>query len=383
MGMHLFVVRSFAIIITLKCISMRTLKILQLSDIHFDPYFQEGASIYTSCHRKGFVNLKESSSKLWGDQCDSSEFLIEATLKQVSERHVDISHIILTGDNFRHDDDSEIPVSRDEIYWANTRLKSLISFYFPYAYIYFCLGNHDVLLHDCLGPGPNLDLQLLKNVWLGDEVQSNSFDRGGYWSKRISENLKIISVNTLYYSKKNTLAGSCGDLNGPGWQQLSWLKNQLFAALSDNLKVIIIGHIAPMDVLYHTDCLAGFVDILGQFPGVVSAQIYGHSHLDDISILKRSNVSVGFALTAPSIVPTYNPGYRVYYFDDVNGSLLDYHQFYTSRHHQNINYVMGYGCAKEFGAGPMDLVYFEYLLNREKFQSSVKIRRNRYRTACY
>jgi len=362
----------------------RTLKILQLTDIHFDIYFEEGSSIYTSCHRKsGSSVLEDTANNLWGEQCDSSEILIDSTLKHVNDTFLDIASIFITGDSFRHDEDKEIPVSHDEIIWANNKLKSIIKFYFPLADIHFCLGNHDVILHDCLAGGPNSDIQHLKNIWLEDNAV-DSFDFGGYQSNMISENVKIISINSLYFSKNNLLVKSCSDSTSPGALQLAWLENELKDAQFHSFKVIIIGHIPPIDAFYHSDCCELFKDIIWRYPNTVTVQIYGHTHLDDFYILKKSNIPFSFALTAPSVVPTYNPAYRVYYLDEANGSLLNYYQYYAPRRQQqNIEYLLEYECANSFGKGPMNLEYFIYILWRERLQSSIKIKRNKYRTVCY
>lgn len=82
-------------------IKSNNLKILHITDIHFDPYFKSGSSIYSFCHRHT-NNSDELSSLYWGRECDSSEYLIKKTLDHISHQNYSISFIFLTGDNLRY-----------------------------------------------------------------------------------------------------------------------------------------------------------------------------------------------------------------------------------------------------------------------------------------
>lgn len=89
-----------SIFILTPCIC-NIIRILQLSDIHYDPYFLKNSSIYSFCHRFPSQEKEELSNGFWGRECDSSSELIEATLQQISSQNLNISVIFLTGDNSR------------------------------------------------------------------------------------------------------------------------------------------------------------------------------------------------------------------------------------------------------------------------------------------
>lgn len=78
-----------------------TIKVLHLTDIHYDPYFLANSSIYSFCHKPRIGHDEEISNELWGRECDSSALLVEQSLQQISAQNINISFIFLTGDNSR------------------------------------------------------------------------------------------------------------------------------------------------------------------------------------------------------------------------------------------------------------------------------------------
>ena len=76
-------------------------RILHLTDIHYDPYFTAYSSIYSSCHRISRNENEEVSNYLWGRECDSSSLFVKRTFHQISADNNNISLIFLTGDNSR------------------------------------------------------------------------------------------------------------------------------------------------------------------------------------------------------------------------------------------------------------------------------------------
>lgn len=80
------------------------IRLLHLTDIHFDQYFQPESVIISFCHRKPTNKNDEVSSVLWGRECDSSIELFEMMLVQSKSLLKDaISLILLTGDNIRQE----------------------------------------------------------------------------------------------------------------------------------------------------------------------------------------------------------------------------------------------------------------------------------------
>ena len=88
----------------------RLLKFLQITDIHFDPYFSPGTR--TDCgepvccrSNNGPANSKSSMAGLWGDymECDTPYFTVENSLQRIRTRHPDVDVWFMTGDLPPHD----------------------------------------------------------------------------------------------------------------------------------------------------------------------------------------------------------------------------------------------------------------------------------------
>lgn len=265
------------------------------------------------------------------------------------------------------------------------RLKTWLNHYFLDVPIVFCIGNNDVIVHDAFLPGPNDDIELLGDVWIRDfgDRYSESFRIGGYWSIWIGQAIKIISLNTLYFFKNNYLAPSCRSNSSPGSLQLNWLESELKDTRGKKAKAIIIGHIPPIDIFYHDDCLEKYLNVIHSFTNIISFQSFGHIHMDYSFILKYYGMPVGFALISPALSPVFNPSYRIYEISGINGSFLDYHQFYAPLSDQEFYFRREYSCQEAFGNGMLNLEYFLNLQSREYHSSSFKIKRKRFKFVSY
>lgn len=287
----------------------------------------------------------------------------------------------------RHDDDDQLPKTRDEIIWTNIKLKIWLNQYFPDVPIIFSIGNNDVLVHDSILPEPNNDINTLKEIWLKDFNSDciHKFENGGYWSFWTSFNLKVISLNTLYFFKNNILSSECDSEFSPGNIQIKWLKSELRAAQDQCAKVIIIGHVPPIKVFYYKTCLNEYFKAIHNYSSIISFQCFGHTHIDDFLILKSQDLElpIGFALISPALSPVFNPSYRIYELSKTNGSLVDYHQYYANLNTPSISYKKEYSFQEEFGNGQLNFEYFLNLRLREERSCSLKIKRKRFKFVSY
>jgi hypothetical protein len=285
----------------------------------------------------------------------------------------------------RHDDDDQIPISLDEIIWSNNQLKSWFQYYFPNIPIIFSIGNNDVSIHDALASKSSIDLDSLGNIWMIDfpEEQVISFKTGGFFCSWISSRIKIISLNTLYYFKSNYLIESCKSRSSPGSIHLEWLNLELKDAQKKQAKVLIIGHIPPIKLFYHENCLKKLLTMFKKYSKNISFQAYGHIHIDDFFVLKYSEAPIGLAFVSPALSPVFNPSYRIYEVDGNDGSLLDYHQFYAPLNAETFEFVKEYSCKESFGKADLTLEYFINIKLHELKNSSLRIQRKRYRKVRY
>lgn len=85
-------------------------KVLQLTDIHFDPYFSPGSR--TDCGEpvccrtlNGPGRTINHMASIWGDytDCDTPFFTVQNSLQRVSQEHSDVSYWLMTGDLPPHD----------------------------------------------------------------------------------------------------------------------------------------------------------------------------------------------------------------------------------------------------------------------------------------
>lgn len=103
--------------------------------------------------------------------------------------------------------------------------------------------------------------------------------------------------------------------------QLQWLINELADSEINGQKVMIVNHIPPSTELVKS-YLHNYIRILDRFQHLITAHYYGHTHLDEVFLVKSNlgnnqTKSVSVAYVAPSLT-TYsrlNPGYRIFTLD--------------------------------------------------------------------
>ena len=85
-------------------------KVLQLTDIHFDPYFAPGSRNDCGepvCCRvvNGPSDSNSHMASMWGHytDCDTPFFTVQNSLQRISKEHPDVSYWLMTGDIPPHD----------------------------------------------------------------------------------------------------------------------------------------------------------------------------------------------------------------------------------------------------------------------------------------
>ncbi|CAB0033583.1 unnamed protein product [Trichogramma brassicae] len=249
------------------------LKILQISDTHFDPLYEVGSNADCGeplCCRasSGAPNSSKSAAGKWGDyrKCDTPVILLENAIKHIAKTHKDIDAIYWTGDLPPHD----VWVQTREDNIANLKFTSkLMAKYFKGIPIFPSVGNHESVPVDGTDP---LD-------------------------------------------------------------QLAWLSKELQSAEDKGEKVHIIGHIPPGGKECLKSWSSSYYDIINRYEGTIMAQFFGHTHWDEFEIfydLENLKRPVNIAYIAPSITPweNVNPAYRIYYVEGdhlkTNRAIIDH-----------------------------------------------------------
>lgn len=313
-----------------------TLKVLHLSDTHYDPDYEAGTNNNCGdplcCRRtSGKPKSRKDRAGYWGDygKCDTPRRLIESMNENIAYLHPDIDYIIWTGDLPPHDVWNQ--TKEGNLHVIRETVKQLLD-YFPYTPIFPALGNHESSPVNSFAPpyvAGDYGVEYLYNEldrhwqkWLPQDT-SNTVRKGGFYSVLVRPNFRIISMNMNYCNNKNwwLLLNS----TDPG-QELQWLIYELQGAELRGEKVHIIGHIPPG----HPDCLKvwshNYYTIINRYESTITAQFFGHTHFDEYQLFydeyQRHRVT-NIAYIGPSVGSYYslNPGYRIYTIEgDYEGS---------------------------------------------------------------
>ncbi|KAK8388912.1 hypothetical protein O3P69_020698 [Scylla paramamosain] len=309
---------------------MPTLKVLHLSDTHYDPEYQEGSNADCDeplCCRASSGPVKSPGDRAgyWGDyrKCDTPSRTIHSMLQHIAQAHPDIDYIIWTGDLPPHD------------IWNQTREGNLdviratinqMMVYFPKTPIFPALGNHESAPVNSFPPPFVMDnhgvgwlyeeLAYQWQRWL-PEASSPTIRKGAFYSVLVRPGFRIISLNMNYCNNKNwwLLLNSTDPA-----QELQWLIYELQNAEDKGEKVHILGHIPPG----HSDCLKvwshNYYTIVNRYEATITAQFFGHTHYDEFELFYDENDRhrvTNIAYIGPSVTSYYklNPGYRIYYVE--------------------------------------------------------------------
>jgi sphingomyelin phosphodiesterase acid-like 3 len=158
----------------------------------------------------------------------------------------------------------------------------------------------------------------------------NTFTIGGYYSAEpAGTNLMVIGLNTILFCQAFSSGPDANDSIVAA--ELDWLDSKLAAAEVKGKKVWILmhappgadigttakpanvdsnGHIASATMMWWPAYQTRFLQILSNYPGIISLTLAGHTHMDEYRILPSSDA---LEIT-PSISPWFgnNPAFKVF-----------------------------------------------------------------------
>jgi sphingomyelin phosphodiesterase acid-like 3 len=367
---------------------------LWLSDLHLDPYYGQPSAYGKS--KSGCTTEDSITSKPYGlVGCDAPLSLIGETLKHIASSD-DASQknpgfILITGDFARHGTDTlSHPVT--ETGSILRFLTEAIQSYFPSnstadgtnstlspMTVIPTLGNNDVTpdyyldLMDSTNTNKILQMALngLRDFFVSDD-EIESFSRGGYFARNVSDTLTVLSLNTIFYSINHQPAWQTSPLSPSRLDdpmgQFKWLKEQLNLASTTGRSVYIAGHIPPSigsfrhAQFWNDHYLERYFDILEEAERdnnldsqhsrrqIVAGHLFGHLHSEEFRLLRPTRTSSASKaevpldsadesnvwndnlplLIASSVTPVYgaNPSYRLVQYQDEDGTILDYQTFF-------------------------------------------------------
>lgn len=342
--------------------------VLHLTDIHYDPLYRPGLS--NDCNEPlccRIPNKPGSGSKaagFWGDyNCDVPYHTVVNLMENLQNRNSEFDWVYWTGDLPAHNVWNN---SRESVLDILDNITQLLTTYLENKTVFPSFGNHEGVPVNSFPPPyitGDYSVQWLYGssaerwaVWLSRFPEwptiNATIRKGGYYSVKVREGLKIISLQTNYCNNENywLLINSTDPA-----EQLQWLIGELLDAENTGVKVHIIGHIAPG----LSSCLPmwayNYHNIVNRFESTIVGQFFGHTHhdsleifYDDVNISRATNVA--YISQSVTTFKYLNLGYRFFIIDgDHNES--------TSCVLDHINYYMDLNKTSEQVAPVWELEY--------------------------
>lgn len=334
-----------------------------LTDIHYDPFYGQSASLGSEIGRlhpldsympskcQQHAECDKSDSTFGMKGCDSPFSLVQACISAAADAVPKPDFVLVSGDFDHHrcndvynaDNDTAVQSLQNSM----SEVVNLLRVEYPKPTpIIPTLGNNDVipdygldvkdahkvLLNKASETFINLFLPSWSSTFDNDTIEMKStFREGGYYANKIISpkasqvGLTILVLNTVIYSKNHSPDQT--NITDP-YQQFQWLDKSLASAKDNNCKVYIMGHIPPTigsfrhTQFWHEIYIERYSQLIRGYKDVVVAQLFGHLHSDEFRILP----GLPPLLIAPAITPIFgnNPSFRIVTFDRRTLTILDY-----------------------------------------------------------
>ncbi|CAJ0951819.1 unnamed protein product, partial [Mesorhabditis belari] len=403
-----------------------TMRVLHLSDIHIDRWYEVGSEAdctdgkgldafgtYALCCRNYPPAAGDREKKAiktpagpWGSpmKCDIPFQTYVSAMKHINQTEK-LDYIIVTGDFEAHD---IWDYTQDRTKANIENITAVLREFFPHTPIYQAIGNHEGVPSDAM-PAHTMDgydthspqwlYDALADAWAPDITPQavNDVRYRASYATYIKQNLKLISINSVYCSTFNFF-NYLNQVDPDG--TLQWLVEQLLDSEAKGEKVHIISHV-PSGVTY---CLKGwstnYYEIVNRFENTITAQFYGHTHYDHFEVFYENadptKRATHFNFIAPSLT-TYdflNPSYRIYTIDGAySGStytVLESDTYWgdvnqANQANQEPNWQLLYNAKKEYQMLDLSPESWSALAKRfdTDFELFKKFHTNYYRNANY
>ena len=356
----------------------QTVQALFVSDIHFEPFWDpakakelaaapvaEWKSILAapeSADREGrFAELQETCH---AKGVDTSEVLLESSLRAMREDASRAKFVIVSGDLMAHAFSCKfaklLPKAMPGEYrsFAEKTVEYVIGSLreaMPGVQVYAALGNND---SDCG------DYQLdAGGEFLDDEAgkftrgfpaaereqAERAFAAGGYYNVMLPapmERTRLLVLDDLFMSRRYKTCGGKDD-PAPSAEQIAWLEQELNEARRRNEKVWVMAHIPPGVDPYISTATKGsdictgnkptmflsseaLPDAMAKYGDVIRLAVFAHTHMDEIRLLESADAESGGNAVVVKMVPSIspvdgnNPAFTVATIDPATATMKDY-----------------------------------------------------------
>ncbi|GMI24623.1 hypothetical protein TeGR_g1806 [Tetraparma gracilis] len=264
--------------------------------------------------------------------------------------------ILCSGDIVHFPNRNSSDLSKDVVLQTHTAFTDYIRASFPSTPLYSALGNHD------LHPSNNWPTNVEDSSWLYSHLSeiwspflpASSLDqlsKTGYYAVDASPTLRIITLNTNYWTVYNT--GLPWD-TGVAETQFAWLESELQRAAADDKRVYINGHHPAVGVHVEGGVEVGglwplyqqrFAMLHQQFAASIAASFFGHDHVDETRLVRSctfesgnpdpdsssvnscSGDASGVVYVGQALTNCHTPAFRAWEYDVASAALTDYTQY--------------------------------------------------------
>ena len=359
----------------LQAVSAKNAYILNLTDIHFDPFYDTTIvpELIKSDVSKWDKIFQTSKITSYGSYtADTNYNLFASSLKSMKKNVEHPDFILFTGDFICHDFSTKFsPFNKKQsaehlhafIFKTVEYVVFKLGEIYPKTPFYFTLGNDDSYIGDYQVEPKGSFLKdtsqlFYDKIFFNGIIQKNEFKSsygyGGYYSAAVPniENAEIIVLNSIFYTAGYQYNGKAD--SHPGDVELNWLEEQLEKAQKQEKRVWLLTHvplgidvystlaepqnssgrITGAPVLYRmNDFNRRFVELIRKYHENIEVIFVGHTHMDWFELYNDTNGEyIAFNHLSPAISPVYgnNPAYQVVYYDKKTFKLTDYSVFYLN-----------------------------------------------------
>ena len=311
----------------------QTLKMLQITDIHYDAFYQENATVFCSyplcCEEKASNYSRIKSGKFGYMNCDTSKNLLISFAEKAKELNPDF--IIWTGDNAEHNNWNS---SQQNVYDATTTIKNIFDEYFQNIPVFPVIGNHENYPNDLWDLDNTIIFEKLADIYKSyflEEEAYETFKKYGYYTQKLpSTNLRIIVLNCIYCSSVNYNFLSTSHTEAK--KEFIWLEQILRNAENNNEYVYIIDHFPINSGYMLYECSKRLRALFDRFDYIIRGYFSGHEHVDYFSAVRayfepRPIININYVAPSLTTNGNVNPSFRQYIIDSNTKNIIDYEQY--------------------------------------------------------
>lgn len=362
----------------------RSLPVVMLSDLHFDPYndpakldalrstdVSQWAAILdrpnSPTQQQSFTTLQKACN---ARGVDSSWSVVKSSLKQAKTAQPTPVFVTVSGDLLAHNFDCRLrtlapAANAEDLAAFATRSIQFIALTlretFPGVPIYMALGNNDSGCADYEETVGSNFLRAASEVLVTNVLNQRSHppvlpaaDNLGDYSASLPHAIKrgrIIVLQDIFASPSyKDCAGQPDSIKASA--QIAWLREQLATARHQRKHVWVMAHIPPgvdeyasfhkylsspaqlctipaLTMMLGSDQLAA---TLTEFSDVVQLALFAHTHMDEMKVLNDGNAHIVPVKIVPSISPVNGnfPAFTVGRINPLTATLTDYTVFTAS-----------------------------------------------------